>query len=83
MSEDNCRLLRRDEASEYLEKIHGVSRTPNTLAKYRSLGMGPTITYLGRIPFYRSRHLDEWVREQLTAEPRSLHASHPTAISAT
>ena len=75
-------MLRRGEASTYLLENYGVNRTPNTLAKYKSQGIGPEIEYLGRIPFYRIAKLDAWVRTQLTSEPRSLSSPLP-ATSAT
>jgi len=70
--EDNTKLKpkppyrRRADASEYLEKEHGIQRSPKTLAKLACLGGGPPMVYDGRIPLYWDASLDVWAAEQLT-----------------
>jgi hypothetical protein len=67
--------LRRAEASQYLWEVHGVKYAPATLAKYACRGTGPIFRYLGRIPIYGPKDLDEWVRPSL-GEPRRHTRKH-------
>jgi len=46
------KLLRRTEASEYLENAHGVRCAPSTLAKMACHGGGPTFRRIGPYPVY-------------------------------
>jgi hypothetical protein len=77
---------RRKGASEYLERMHGISRTPKTLAKIAVTGGGPAMEYDGRIPLYTPASLDEYASRVLsgpvnsTAELAALKreaATHP------
>ena len=52
-------------ASEYLEQFHGIKRSPQTLAKYRSLGGGPKFRRAGRAITYELAHLDEYAGQLL------------------
>ena len=52
-------------ASEYLEHRHGIKRSPQTLAKYRSLGGGPKYRRAGRAITYELEHLDEYASRLL------------------
>jgi hypothetical protein len=63
-------FLRRKEASSYLKKRWGISRTPETLAKFATNGGGPKFHYLGRNPVYQEKDLDLWVQSILSG-PRS------------
>ena len=60
-----CRL-RRIDASAYLQKKFGVSRTPKTLAKLAVTGGGPAYQKDGRFPLYLKDDLDDWVQSQLS-----------------
>ncbi|WP_027152209.1 hypothetical protein [Mesorhizobium sp. WSM2561] len=57
------RRLRRKDASAYLLTVHGVSRTPKTLAKYAVTGGGPRYHKANNVPFYDTDNLDAWVEE--------------------
>ena len=57
--------LRRWEASEYLECVHGLTIAPATLAKLASIGGGPGFHRVGRIPLYPCEELDRWAVEKL------------------
>jgi hypothetical protein len=61
-------LLRRWQASAYLEEEHGLRRAPATLAKDACGNAGPPFRYINRIPFYWPAGLDNWVK---TARSRS------------
>jgi hypothetical protein len=65
------RRLRRIEASEYLQEVWGISRTPKTLAKLAVTGGGPIFEKDGRIPLYQPMNLDKFAREQLSQPVRS------------
>ena len=80
------RRLRRAEASRYLNKEWGISRTPKTLAKLAVTGGGPVFEKDGRIPLYTEPALDDWARAQLsppvssTAELAALRADHARQV---
>ena len=63
--------LRRREASDYLERAHGVQVAPATLAKYATVGGGPSYQKCGRAPLYPVTELDRWACERLGALVRS------------
>ncbi len=63
--------LRRWEASEYLELVHGVTVAPATLAKMASVGGGPSFQKNGRMPVYPKTELDRWAGERLGRLVRS------------
>lgn len=62
--------LRSDEASAYLEMMHGIPIRPATLARMRWDGSGPTFTKSGSTPLYAIGALDAWAAQRLGA-PRS------------
>lgn len=64
--------LRRWEASEYLELVHGLTVATATLAKLASVGGGPRFQKgTGRTPFYPKDELDAWAAERLGKLVRS------------
>jgi hypothetical protein len=66
----SVRRYRRKEASAYLLKVWGISRTPNTLAKEAVTGSGPVIEYDGRTPLYPQDGLDDFARSRLSPRVR-------------
>jgi hypothetical protein len=60
------RKLRRAAAAAYLKEIHGIDRTPGTLAKYAVVGGGPRYQLAGRIPLYPEIELDKWAESILS-----------------
>jgi hypothetical protein len=64
------RLLNRKEASSYLHDL-GAPVAVATLAKYATIGGGPTISYFGRFPRYKINDLDAWIASKLSAPRRS------------
>ena len=65
------RPLRRKAASDYLRENHGLERAPSTLAKLAVIGGGPAFRRAGRVPFYATTDLDNWVRSLLSAPMHS------------
>ncbi len=63
--------LRREEASEYLELVHGIPIARSTLAKYASIGGGPRFQKVNRTPLYPKKELDRWANEKLGGLVRS------------
>jgi len=59
------RILRRDEASEYLRETYNIRCAPATLAKMVSTGGGPRYHKVNRSPLYPVAELDVWARKQL------------------
>jgi hypothetical protein len=59
--------LRRWEASEYLELVHGLKVATATLAKYATTGGGPGYHKSVRTPLYPVTELDRWASERLGA----------------
>jgi hypothetical protein len=57
--------LRRWEASEYLELVHGIRIAPTTLAKFATIGGGPAYHKSRRTPLYPIEELDRWAAERL------------------
>lgn len=57
--------LRRWEASEYLELVHGIHLSTATLAKYAVTGGGPAYQKSLRTPLYPTEELDRWAAERL------------------
>ncbi len=57
--------LRRWEASEYLEMVHGLKVAPATLAKLASVGGGPAYYPANRTPMYPRGELDRWAEQRL------------------
>ena len=54
------RPLSRKEASDYLHDVHGIRRSPETLAKLACVGGGPGFRKAGRAPLYDPPSLDAW-----------------------
>lgn len=63
--------LRRWEASQYLELVHGINYAPATLAKLASVGGGPTYQKNLRTPLYPRDELDAWALARLGKLRRS------------
>lgn len=57
--------LRRAEASDYLRLAHGIEIKPSTLAKYATVGGGPSYNKCGASPLYPTDELDRWAAERL------------------
>lgn len=57
--------LRRWEASQYLLLVYGMTVAPATLAKYASVGGGPSFHRANRIPLYPTVELDRWAEGRL------------------
>lgn len=57
--------LRRWEASEYLELVHGIRLAPTTLAKLATIGGGSAYHKSLRMPLYPVEELDRWAAERL------------------
>lgn len=57
--------LRRWEAAEYLERVHGITIAVATLAKLASVGGGPAYHKSNRTPLYPRDELDRWAAERL------------------
>ena len=62
--------LERREAAEFL-KVIGLRVSPNTLAKYATIGGGPIMRHFGRRVVYEVDALKEWANAKLTAPCRS------------
>jgi hypothetical protein len=60
------RMLRRTDAAKYIEEKWGAKYSPKTLAKLAVIGGGPKFRKVGRIPFYESSHLDEWICSKIS-----------------
>jgi hypothetical protein len=52
--------MRRVEAAEYLQGVHGIPFTERTLASRNAAGLDPKPEYLGTVPYYRQGVLDEF-----------------------
>lgn len=66
--------LRRWEASEYLELVHGLRFAPATLAKLACIGGGPVFHRVNSTPLYPrcgDNGLDDWATNKLGAPVRS------------
>mgnify|MGYP001081421074 CR=1 FL=1 len=59
--------MKRAQASVYLMEVHGISRTPATLAKLACIGGGPKFRKAGtRTTIYARSGLDEWANSILS-----------------
>ena len=58
--------LNRREASKYLYEVHGIRRSPETLAKYASGGGGPVFQRAGRGVTYTPPAIDSYAAEILS-----------------
>jgi hypothetical protein len=59
------------EASEYLQKAHGLKVAASSLNKARSLGGGPVFLSFGKAVYYEAAALDAWVAAKLSGPRRS------------
>jgi hypothetical protein len=62
------RRMRRNQAAQYLNEVHGIPIEPKTLANRNAAGQGPKPEYLGTIPFYRPEVLDAYAETAFTVE---------------
>ncbi len=67
----NERLLRRKEASRYLQETWNIPHSAGTLAKLAVTGDGPEYRKAGRTPLYPQDGLDSYARSKLTRRVRS------------
>lgn len=70
-SPEFSRPLRRAEAATYIQTKWGYPSSPQTLAKYATIGGGPVFRRAGRFPLYSTADLDEWVASKLSRPMRS------------
>lgn len=63
--------LRRREVPAYLAEKHGIDVALATLNKMATVGGGPSMQYVGRIPLYPLDALDEWALAKLSPVVRS------------
>jgi hypothetical protein len=66
------KFFRRSAAAQYIREEWGVPCAPRTLAKLATIGGGPEMQKLGRIPLYTPQSLDEWVQSRLS---RPVHST--------
>jgi hypothetical protein len=59
------RYLDRREASAFLREL-GFRVQPATLAKFVTIGGGPTIHHFGRTPLYTPEELTAWAHDRLS-----------------
>lgn len=71
MRPEQCKRLRRTDASKYLKDQWGIDRKPSTLAKLAVVGGGPRFEHAGRVPLYPVRELDAWAASLLSPLRRS------------
>jgi hypothetical protein len=57
--------LRRKDVPAYLAEVHGIDIAVGTLNKLASIGGGPKMQYVGRIPVYPKIELDRWADQRL------------------
>jgi hypothetical protein len=65
------RLLRRVEASHYLNEIWRIPHSPATLAKLAVVGGGPEFRKAGRTPLYPQDGLDTYAQHKMSRRVRS------------
>jgi hypothetical protein len=69
---NSLRLFRRSEASAYLKDTWGVNFAHKTLAKIACTSSdGPEMHYIGRIPYYSQKGLDEFAQKKIGPACRS------------
>lgn len=59
--------LRRCDVPAYLLEKHGIPIALTTLNKMATVGGGPAMRYVGRIPLYDIADLDAWAAAKLSA----------------
>lgn len=57
--------LRRKQVPAYLVEKHGIPIAVATLNKLATIGGGPPMQYVGRIPLYHVDDLDRWAEGKL------------------
>lgn len=57
--------LRRKQVPAYLAEKHGIPIAVATLNKLATIGGGPPMQYVGRIPLYHVDDLDRWAEGKL------------------
>lgn len=75
------KLLRRNEAAEYLKERGIPGCAPATLAKLASIGGGPNFSKFGKWPVYSVSDLDTWIAGRLT-KPAASSAAHQAEAAA-
>jgi len=65
------KLLTRRDAAEYLGS-KGVRSSQSTLARYAMGGYGPQYVLIGRIAYYKTEWLDQWLEAQMMPHSHSL-----------
>src|SRR5262245_66257904 len=65
-------FYRRRDASRYLKEFWGLDFAPRTLAKVACVSSdGPSMQYIGRIPYYSRDALDDFAGKKLGSAGRS------------
>lgn len=59
--------IRRKDVPAYLAEQHGIPIAIGTLNKLATIGGGPAMQYVGRIPLYHVEELDRWAQAKLSA----------------
>lgn len=75
-------LLRRPQASAYLEEVWGLQFSPGTLAKLCCQGLGPATTYDGRRAYHAPESLDSFAKSRInsTKSARRQRSLDPAAL---
>ncbi|MGM4902754.1 hypothetical protein AB8B21_27860 [Tardiphaga sp. 866_E4_N2_1] len=68
---DANRLLTRKEAAHYLSNVIGLPTKPRTLAKWATVGGGPSYRKAGRRVLYERADLWDWAQKKLGPKQRS------------
>ena len=63
--------LRRKDAAQYVQDMHGQPCSHKTLAKLAVVGNGPAYRKAGKFPLYEPDDLDEWALARLSPKVRS------------
>ena len=59
--------LRRKDVPGYLREKYGIPVATSTLEKLATIGGGPVMQYVGRVPLYHVDDLDRWASAKLGA----------------
>ena len=52
------------------ELANQLRRTPRTLQRWRKQRVGPPVTFIGRVPYYRKEGVLTWLRKNEIEMPR-------------
>jgi hypothetical protein len=52
-----------------------IKRDPRTPQRWRQLGIGPDVTYIGRTPYYTPAAIERWLVAQERKQPRARRGS--------